>query len=247
MIVIDEDAFDDVVADECETQQPRLVSDRPECTNSDDVIEQRVLVNLATNRVVQLRAAAVAPQSLERVVPQSSKFVRCGTSAKDVHVNCYVNVGAVADSHTVTTEHVRSVRELTRLLQQATRRTAKFVILLRQNGLGRIDQCVHFTGYLFVIFGRRGSPDCLGKYLVKRKFDGGGVDHVVVFDDDHFGHHVLIFDLFDVVNIDDVHHFDIFDVLDVFYIHILNILEIFLANRLFVEAVGDLFLVEYFV
>jgi hypothetical protein len=59
----------------------------------------------------------VALQPLERVFPQCSKFVRCGASAMDVHVNCYVKVGAVADSHTVTTEHVRSVRELTRLLQ----------------------------------------------------------------------------------------------------------------------------------
>ncbi len=117
MIVIDEDTLDDFVADQRESEQSRLVGDRPEGTARDNVFEQRDVIDVATNRVVQLRAAAVALQPLERVFPQSSKFVRYGVGAKDVHVNCYVKVAVVADSHTVTTEHVRSVRELTRLLQ----------------------------------------------------------------------------------------------------------------------------------
>jgi hypothetical protein len=164
---------------------------------------------------------------------------------KNLHVNAYVIVGTTTAerSHTVTTEHVRSVRELARLFQQATRRASEFVVLLWQNGLGRVDQRVHLAGGLFVVLGRRRAPNGFGKYLVKRQFDVGVVHHVVVFHYDDFGYDVLIFDQFDVV---DIHDVITFDVLDVFYIYILDIVEVHLTNRLLVEPVGELFFIEYF-
>jgi hypothetical protein len=44
------------------------------------VLEQRVVVDVASNRRVQLRSPAMTLQALERLIPELSKFVRCGTS-----------------------------------------------------------------------------------------------------------------------------------------------------------------------
>ena len=90
MIVVDEDTFDDLVTYEREAQQHRVVAYGPEGATGHDMIEQRVAIDVAADRVVQLGSAAMALQSFECVFPQRSQIVRNGTSPEDVHVSCYV-------------------------------------------------------------------------------------------------------------------------------------------------------------
>ena len=118
----------------------------------------------------------------------------------------------------------------------------ELVVLAGQDRLGRVDQGVHLAGGLFVVLGGRRATNGLGEYLIEREFDVGVVHDVVVLDDDDLGHDVLVLYFFDVVNIDHVLHFHVYDILDV---DILDVVEVLFTDDLFVEAVGELFLVEY--
>jgi hypothetical protein len=131
------------------------------------------------------------------------------------------------------------ISELTHLLQQATRITAKLVILLGQDRFHRVGQDIDLAGYFFVVFGRAGAANGFGEDLIERKLDVGIVEDVIVLDDHCLDRELLVHIGIDVhidVNIDVNVHIDI-DVIDL----------VFLADYFFVKTLGELFFIKNFV
>jgi hypothetical protein len=54
------------------------------------MLEQRLIVDVATDRAVELGTTAVTGEALARVIPKAAKFVRDVTGALDAHVSYWL-------------------------------------------------------------------------------------------------------------------------------------------------------------
>ena len=124
---------------------------------------------------------------------------------------------------------------MARLLQQSARPAAKFVILLGQDGLGRVDRRVKVPRRFLVVLGRARSANRLGEDLVQREFDVGVVCDVVIVGHHNFGQYFFYV-------LEDRNVIDFLDICNIF-----NVFEILFANYFFVKTLRELLFIEYFI
>lgn len=154
----DEEALHDTVAHDGESGEMLFVANRPDGALANERFQQVLGRQVTANRRYELRATTVRFHSFQRRVPQLFEISRDRVRRFDFH---FISPGeangrcpSAMGSDTVSTEQVRPVGELARLLQKPTGGTPELIILPRKNRLSGVDERVDLSGHFFVVFGR---------------------------------------------------------------------------------------------